>query len=42
MAEEIKLAPPINNPNAGKIIVVVSGPTQVKSNDSRILVVRKT
>lgn len=43
MAEPKKpdIAPPINAPNAGKIVVIVSGPTQVKSGDPRIVVQRR-
>lgn len=38
---EPKIPPPINPPGGGKIVVLVSGPTQVKSSDSRIVVERR-
>lgn len=33
---------PINNPDAGKIKVIVTGLTQVKSTDPRVVVERRS
>lgn len=41
MAEIKKPAPPINPSSAGGIAVVVSGPIAVKSDNPRVVVIRR-
>lgn len=36
-----KPAPPVNNPGAGKITVIVSGRSTVKSSNPGVVVIRK-
>lgn len=31
----------VNNPNAGKITVIVSGPMVIKSDDPKVVVIKK-
>ena len=40
MAKSKPGEPQINNPNAGKIQIIVSGPAEVKSTDPRVVVKR--
>lgn len=41
MAEPKPGQPKINNPDAGKIKIIVSGPVQVQSTDPRVVVKRE-
>lgn len=36
-----KLAPPVNMPHGGKLIILVSGPVTVKTNSPNVVVKRR-
>ena len=40
-APTLKPAPPINNPNAGKVTVIVTGPVEVRPEGSNIVVEKR-